>query len=59
MRSIAEDFLLCNGKKNKIKSLEKCRKDQNVNDTNKLWNSELFHKVTKKLSTFVISLLLY
>ena len=48
MRSIAEDFLLCNGKKNKIKSLEKCRKNQNINDTNKLWKSELSHKVKKK-----------
>ena len=47
MRSIEEDFLPCNGKKNKIKSLEKCRKDQNINNTNKLWKSELFHKVKK------------
>ena len=45
MRSIAEDFLLCDGKKNKIKSLEKCRKDQKINNTNELWKSKLFHKV--------------
>ena len=47
MRSIAEDFLPCNGKKNKIKSLEKCRKYQKINNSNKLWKSELIHKVKK------------
>ena len=44
MRSIEEDFLPCNGKKNKIKSIEKRRKEQN---TNKLWKSKLIHKVKK------------
>ena len=46
-RSTAEDFLPYNGNKNKIKTLEKCRKDQNIHNTNKLWKSELFHKVKK------------
>ena len=58
MRSIEEDFLPCNGKKNKIKSLEKCRKDQNINDDNKLWKSKLFHKVKKTVYVCDITIII-